>query len=65
MGDLDGAIEHLESAVIADLAIGNGPWHAMDLAALADALDHRNGPGDSVRAIEPGGRRSTKPDGRR
>ena len=55
MGDLDGAIEHLENAVIADLAIGSGPWHAMDLAALADALDLRNGPGDSVRAIEARG----------
>lgn len=52
MGDLDGAIAHLENAVIADLAIGSGPWHAMDLAALADALDCRNGPGDRVRATE-------------
>jgi hypothetical protein len=52
MGDLDGAIAHLESAVVADLAIGSGPWHAMDLAALADALDCRDGPGDRGRATE-------------
>jgi hypothetical protein len=50
VGDLDVAVDHLEAAVVADLAIGSSPWHAMDLAALADTLDKRDGPGDRERA---------------
>jgi len=50
MGDLDLAVAHLDAAVVADLAVSSTPWHAMDLAALADTLDLRDGPGDRERA---------------
>lgn len=49
-GDVDTAVAHFEAAAVADLALGNGPWHAIDLAELADALDRRGGPGDRERA---------------
>jgi len=52
MGRLDAAVAHLEAAVAADLAIANIPRHAVDLAALADALDQRGGPADTARAAE-------------
>ena len=52
MGDLDRAVEHLEAALVAELAAGDGPWHTMALAALADVLDERDGPGDRPRAAE-------------
>ena len=50
MGDLDGAVDHLERAVVSELARGGGPWHAVALAALADVLDRRGGGGDDERA---------------
>jgi tetratricopeptide (TPR) repeat protein len=50
MGDVDAAVDHFEAAAVADLALGDSPWHAVDLAALADALDRRDGPGDRERA---------------
>jgi hypothetical protein len=62
-GDLDTAIAHFEAAVAADLAIRNRPWHAVDLAALADALDQRDGPGDRKRAA--GSRRAAIEHARR
>jgi tetratricopeptide (TPR) repeat protein len=52
VGDLERAIEHLEAAVAADLAVGNLPCHAIDRATLADALDLRRGAGDAERASE-------------
>jgi hypothetical protein len=52
MGDLDRSIEHLEQAVLADLAAGDRPWHAMALATLAEVLEERAGPGDRRRAGE-------------
>jgi hypothetical protein len=51
LGDLDRAVGHLESAVAADLAIGNAAVHALDSATLADALECRDGPGDRERTI--------------
>jgi hypothetical protein len=52
IGDVERAIEHLEAAVAADLAVGNLPCHAIDRATLADALDLRDGDGDGQRAAE-------------
>ena len=52
MGDVDGAVDHLERAVVAELARGGGPWHAIALAALADVLDRRGGAGDEERAAQ-------------
>ena len=52
MGDIDLAIDHLEAAVVADLAIGNAPCHALGLATLADALSQRGAAGDAARAVE-------------
>ena len=56
MGDLDLAVAHLERAVVAEMAIGDRPWHAMALAALADVLDERARGGDRQRAVELRGR---------
>jgi hypothetical protein len=50
IGELDRAIEHLESALLADLALDNRPCHAIDAALLAEALDLRRQPGDADRA---------------
>jgi hypothetical protein len=50
IGDLDLAIEHLEAAAVFDLALGNGPCHAIATALLADALAQRDRPGDRERA---------------
>jgi tetratricopeptide (TPR) repeat protein len=63
VGDLDRAVEHLEAAVAADLAMGNLPCHAIDRATLADALDLRRGAGDAERASAL--RRSAIDDARR
>ena len=52
MDRIDVAIDHFEAAVIADLALGHRPCHAISRAALADALDQRGGPGDAARAAE-------------
>ena len=52
MGDLDLAVAHLEAAVVAEMAIGDAPWHAMALAALADVLDERASGDDRERAVE-------------
>jgi hypothetical protein len=38
--------------VLAEVAVGDAPWHAVALADLADALDERAGPGDAERARE-------------
>ncbi len=56
VGDLDRAVDHLERAVVAELAVGGGPWHAMALAALADVLDQRAAAGDGAPATD--GRRA-------
>ena len=50
IGDLDRAIGHLESALLADLALDHRPCHAIDAALLAEALDLRRQPGDADRA---------------
>jgi hypothetical protein len=52
MGDVGLAVEHLESALRADLALGHLPCVALDRAALADALRRRGTPCDLVRATE-------------
>ena len=52
VGDLDRAVDHLERAVVAELAVGGGPWHAMALAALADVLDQRATAGDGATASD-------------
>jgi hypothetical protein len=52
MGEVDRAVHHLERAVVAELARGGGPWHAVALAALADVLERRGGPGDEQRASQ-------------
>lgn len=52
MGDLDLAVDHLESALVAEMAMGDGPWHTMAMAALADVLEQRNGADDRHRADE-------------
>ena len=62
-GDVDLAIKHLEAAVVADLAVGNRPCHAIDRATLADVLDRRRRPGDAERAAEL--RRAAIDDARR
>ena len=49
-GNIDLAIEHLESAVAANLALGNLPAYVASLATAADLLIHRNHSGDSARA---------------
>jgi hypothetical protein len=49
-GDVDLAIEHLESAVAANLALGNLPAYVASLATAADLLRHRNHEGDAARA---------------
>jgi tetratricopeptide (TPR) repeat protein len=63
VGDLDRAIEHLDAAVVADIAIGNLPCVALDRATLAEALDRRRAPGDTERSAEL--RRSAIDDARR
>ena len=50
IGDLDRAIQHLESALLADLALDNRPCHAMDAALLAEVLELRGQSGDADRA---------------
>jgi hypothetical protein len=62
-GDVDLAIKHLEAAVVADLAVGNRPCHAIDRATLADVLNRRRRPGDGERAAEL--RRAAIDDARR
>ena len=49
-GNIDLAIDHLESAVAANLALGNLPAYVASLATAADLLVHRNHAGDSARA---------------
>ena len=49
-GNIDLAIDHLESAVAANLALGNRPAYVASLATAADLLGHRNHAGDSARA---------------
>jgi hypothetical protein len=49
-GDLDLAVDHLESAVAAELAVGDRPWHAIAVGTLADVLEHRDAVGDRDRA---------------
>ncbi len=52
MGDLDSAVRHLEQAEKANLALENGPCHAMSLASLADALEAAGHDGFARRAVE-------------
>jgi tetratricopeptide (TPR) repeat protein len=49
-GDLDLAVDHLERAAAADLAFGNRPCRAIDLALLAECLEQRDGADDARRA---------------
>jgi hypothetical protein len=49
-GNVDLAIEHLESAVAANLALGNLPAYVASLVTAAGLLIHRNNPGDAARA---------------
>lgn len=49
-GNIDLAIDHLESAVAANLALGNLPAYVASLATAAALLIHRNDAGDSARA---------------
>jgi hypothetical protein len=49
-GNIDLAIDHLTSAVAANLALGNRPAYVVSLATAADLLDHRNHGDDSVNA---------------
>ena len=49
-GNIDLAIDHLESAVAANLALGNLPAYVASLATTAALLIHRNAAGDSARA---------------
>ena len=50
VGDVDGAVRHLEAAIRADHALGNLPCVAIDRALLATALHERGRPGDVDRA---------------
>ena len=52
MGDLDLAVAHLEAAVVAELAIGDAPWHAMALARSGRRPRRARRPGDAERAGE-------------
>ena len=52
MGDLDGAVQHLEDAIEADHRRGNRPVAAISQADLADVLARRQLPGDLERAID-------------
>ena len=52
MGELDSAVRHLELAEKADLALENGPGHAMSLACLADVLEAAGHDGFVRRAVE-------------
>jgi hypothetical protein len=52
MGDLDSAVRHLELAEKANLALENGPCHAMSLASLADVLEAAGHDGFVRRAVE-------------
>jgi hypothetical protein len=49
-GDIDLAIDHLESAVDANLALGNTPAYVVSLATTAGLLAHRDHAGDPARA---------------
>jgi hypothetical protein len=49
-GNIDLAIDHLESAVAANLALGNRPAYVASLATEADLCRHRNHDGDAARA---------------
>ncbi len=51
-GDLDRAVSHLERAVDANRRLGNRSMMAVSQADLADTLDLRGAPGDTVRAGE-------------
>ena len=51
-GNIDLAIDHLESAVAANLALGNLPAYVASLATAADLLIHRNHAGDSATAAQ-------------
>ena len=63
MGELDTAIEHLEAAVDASLALGNLPSRAIAMASLAGALRERDRPDDLRRAA--GLRQAAVDDARR
>src|SRR5690606_575870 len=49
-GDVDRAVAHLERAMVANRRLGNQPVTAIAQADLADALCHRDRPGDRARA---------------
>jgi hypothetical protein len=52
LGDVELALDHLDAALRADLALGHLPCVALDRAALADALRRRGKPCDLARAAE-------------
>lgn len=49
LGDIDGAVRHLEDAVSRNAAMGLRPWTAHAQADLADALERRGATGDVER----------------
>jgi tetratricopeptide (TPR) repeat protein len=49
-GDADGAVQHLERALVANRRLGHRPLVIIGGAELADALWHRAGPDDRERA---------------
>jgi tetratricopeptide (TPR) repeat protein len=52
LGDVDGAVGHLQRAVSANIDLGNRPFTACSRADLAEALRRRGAPGDGPRARE-------------
>jgi tetratricopeptide (TPR) repeat protein len=49
-GDVDRAVDHLDRAITANRILGNRPFTTIAAADLANALLHRQGPGDRERA---------------
>jgi tetratricopeptide (TPR) repeat protein len=52
LGNVEGAVGHLERAVSANVRLGNRPLTACSRADLADALCQRGAPGDASHATE-------------
>ena len=52
LGDVELALDHLDAALRADLALGHLPCVAIDRASLADALRRRGTPCDLARATK-------------
>jgi tetratricopeptide (TPR) repeat protein len=52
LGDIDGAVRHLERAISANVRLGNRPFTALCRADLGEVLCRRAGRGDGSRARE-------------